>query len=136
MPIGYGVGDHTMFVVDLVEDSLIGTQPQAIVRPGARHVNSRISQSLKNYNKFLEEMIEHHRLREKLQQCFDPGMLKEERKEKLDKIDDEARQYMLNTEKTCQKLKYSQIPFSLEASLWIKHAQSYHSLLCFWNGKG
>ncbi|KAL7517461.1 hypothetical protein ACHAWX_002381 [Stephanocyclus meneghinianus] len=45
-----------------------------IVRPGAQCLNSQIPQSLKNYNKSLEEMIERHRLSKKLQQCFDPGM--------------------------------------------------------------
>eukprot|EP00956_Cyclotella_meneghiniana_P010074 scaffold13929_cov79-Cyclotella_meneghiniana.AAC.4 len=136
MPVGYGAGDHRMFVVDLVKESLVGPQPQAIVRPGARRLNSKIPTSLRNYNRTLEELISRHKLREKLQECFDPKMSKEERKERLDKVDEEARQYMLHAEKTCRKLKCGQIPFSPEASLWIKRTQFYRSLLRFLNGKG
>eukprot|EP00956_Cyclotella_meneghiniana_P027275 scaffold60862_cov41-Cyclotella_meneghiniana.AAC.5 len=136
MPVGYGAGDHRMFVDDLVKESLVGTQPQAIVRPGARRLNSKIPECLNNYNKMLERLLEQHKLHEKLHSCFDEDLSREEKKERLDKIDEEAKQYMLHAEKTCRKIKCGQIPFSPEASLWIKRTQFYRSLLRFWNGKG
>lgn len=136
MLVGYGVGDHCMFVVDLVKESLVGAQPQAIMRPGARRLNSKIPECLRNYNKQLEQMIDQHHLREKLQDCLDPKLTVAERKVKLDKVDAEATQYMLHVEKLCRKIKCGQIPFSPKASLWIKRAQFYRSLLRFHNRKG
>jgi hypothetical protein len=36
MPWGYGIGDHRLFVVDILTSSLIGTEPIRIVQPQAR----------------------------------------------------------------------------------------------------
>lgn len=122
MPVGYGVRDHCMFVVDLVKESLVGAQPQAIVRPGARRLSSKIPECLRKYNKKPEQMIDQHHLREKLQDCLNPNLSEAERTVKLDKVDDEAKQYMIHAEKLCRKIKCGQIPFLPEASLWIKRA--------------
>ena len=54
MPIGYGIGDHRMIVVYINKESMIGAHPQAVVRPGAHRLNSKIPSCLKNYNKKLE----------------------------------------------------------------------------------
>ena len=35
MPAGYGIGDHRLFVVDFLANSLLGTTPKKIVRPQA-----------------------------------------------------------------------------------------------------
>ena len=110
MPVGYRVGDHRMFVVDLVKESLVGAQPQAIMRPRARRLNRKIPECLHNYNKQLEHMIDQHRLREKLQDCLDPKLTEAERTVKLDKVDAEAKQYMLHVEKLCRKIKCGRIP--------------------------
>jgi hypothetical protein len=36
MPVGFGIGDHRMIVVDFTTESMVGINPQAVVRPGAR----------------------------------------------------------------------------------------------------
>jgi hypothetical protein len=66
MPIGFGPRDHRMIVVDVTARSMVGSEPQAIVRPGARCLNSKCPTSLRNYNKCLEELISKHRLTERL----------------------------------------------------------------------
>jgi exonuclease III len=136
MPIGYGVGDHRLFVVDLVKESLVGEQPQAIVRPGARRLNSKIPQCLKRYNGKLKVLLNKHRLGHKLEECMDLSLDKPVVKEKMDKVDVVATECMIHAEKKCRKLKCGSIPFSPEASLWIKRTQFYRSLLRFHSGKG
>ena len=74
MPIGYGACDHRMLVVNLVKESLVGPQPQAIVHPGACRLNSKIPQCLQNYNAILNHLIVWHHLKEKLQDCFNPRL--------------------------------------------------------------
>jgi hypothetical protein len=125
-----------MFVVDLVKESMVGARPQAIVRPGARRLNSKIPQCLKNYNDRLKQLLNRHKLGHKLEECMDLRLEKGEVKEKLDKVDDVATECMIHAEKKCRKMKCGTIPFSPEASLWIKRTQFYRSLLRFLAGKG
>jgi hypothetical protein len=47
----------------------------------------------------------------------------------LNKLDKEGEKYMKRAEKKFRKLKSGRIPFSPEASLWIRQSQVYRSLL-------
>ena len=49
LPIGYGVGDHRAFVVDFTTHSLVGINPQPIVHPKARRLNTKIPGCLEAY---------------------------------------------------------------------------------------
>ena len=49
LPIGFGVGDHRMLVIDVTTSSLVGFQPQQIKHPMARRLNSRIPKAKKAY---------------------------------------------------------------------------------------
>ena len=42
MPAGYGIGDHCLFVVDLITSTLTGNNPPKIQRPAARPLNTRL----------------------------------------------------------------------------------------------
>jgi hypothetical protein len=66
MPFGYGVGDHCMFVLDIMLESLIGKQPTKIVCPALRRLNSKVSHCIDAYNKSLESNIVQHCLIKKL----------------------------------------------------------------------
>jgi hypothetical protein len=49
MPAGYGIGDHRLFVVDIVSSSIIGTDPPRIQRPTARRLNTRLPNVAERY---------------------------------------------------------------------------------------
>ncbi len=51
------------------------------------------------------------------------------------KINKEGKENMRHAEKTCRKIKTCKIPFSPEASIWIRRAQVYYSLLHYHQGK-
>ncbi len=53
----------------------------------------------------------------------------------LNKLDKELGQYMHYAEKKCRKIKSCRIPFSLEASLWIRWTQVNQSLLKYHAGR-
>jgi hypothetical protein len=53
----------------------------------------------------------------------------------LNKLDKEGEAYMKHAKKKCCRLKSGCIPFSLEASLWIRQSQVYHLLLRWHAGK-
>ena len=54
MPAGYGVGDHRLFVIDLLTSSIVGHTPPKIVRAAARRLNTAIPGALDQYVKMLE----------------------------------------------------------------------------------
>ncbi len=136
LPASYGIGDHHLFVIDFMASLLIGTSPKRIVQPQARQLNCKIPGAVEQYNKRLEEKILCHRLIKRLGQVHVSDIPRWEKKQQLDKIDAEGRNYMENLEKRCKKIKSGRIPFSLEAVKWIRRVQVYESLLKFVRGRG
>jgi hypothetical protein len=51
------------------------------------------------------------------------------RAQKVIANDEEGKTYMWHAEKICRKIKSCRIPFSPEASIWIRQVQVYYSLL-------
>ena len=135
MRAGYGIGDHRLFMLDFLTSPLIGHQPPKIVRAAARRLNTAIPCAKRNYINRMEELITKHKIVEIVGQAYDTSTLKETLKIKLDKIDDEQKDYMLHAEKKCCRIKSGRIPFSPDSSKWIRRAQVYRSILRFHAGK-
>ena len=125
MPVGFGVGDHRMFVVDFWTSSLVGATPPWIVRAPSRRLNNKIPRITNQYNRVLEENFIRHRMNSRLLEASDTSSTAEEAKHKLDAIDEEGVQYKRNAEKKCRKIKSGLIPFLPEASVWIRRRQAY-----------
>jgi hypothetical protein len=62
MPAGYGIGDHSIFVIDIHTSTLIGTAPPRARRAASRGWNTRLPHVAKKYAASLEENILRHRL--------------------------------------------------------------------------
>jgi hypothetical protein len=105
MPIGYGVGDHRAFILDVSTRSLVGLNPQPIKRPTARRLNTKIPHCADRYNNILERHIIYHKLIPKLNEAHQCGGTPETLQAKLDAIDQTSTQLMRNSEKQCRKLK-------------------------------
>jgi hypothetical protein len=125
-----------MIVLDIVAESMVGHAPQAIVRPGARRLNSKHQESLRNNIRILKELLTRHRLTEKLIEAHkhneeSPKLFKQ----KVEKVDQQSKEFMIRAEKKCRKIRCGRIPFSPEASMWLKRTQFYRTLLWFWGGK-
>lgn len=134
MPAGYGVGDHRLFVVDVLTTSIVGYTPPKIVRSSARRLNTKIPGALRRYNSALEKNVIAHRLTDKLIDAA-RSPTQELVKLKMDKVDYDANQYMAHAESKCRRIKSGRIPFSPESSVWIRRVQVYKSLLCYHAGK-
>ena len=135
MPIGYGAGDHRAFILDVTTRSLVGTDPQPIKRPAARRLNTKIPRCSDSYIQTLETQLLHHKIIPKLQCLSTSSHSTPVLQEKLDAIDTTVSQLMHHAERQCRKLKSGRIPFSPEASLWIKRTLCYRALLRYWAGK-
>jgi hypothetical protein len=59
MPVGFRIGDHCLFVNDMLTEYIVGLQPQRIVRTKARQINSKIPGAVLVYRERLECLLEH-----------------------------------------------------------------------------
>ncbi len=135
MPVGHGVGNHRLFVVDFAMASMIGTCPPKIVRPALRRLNTKISGCVLWYNRALWRNILRHRLVEHMINVTNLHDSKEIILAKLNQLDREEEQYMQHVKKKCRRIKTNRIPFSPEALLWIRQCQVYHLLIRWHAGK-
>jgi hypothetical protein len=129
MPVGYGVGDHHLFVVDFSTASLIGTCPLKIICPALCRLNTKMPKCALRYNRALHKYILRHRLLEHMICVAESDGSKEAILAKLNQLNQDGEQYMKHAEKKCCWIKSGRIPFSPEASLWICQCQVYRSLL-------
>jgi hypothetical protein len=135
MPVGFGVGDHCLFVIDFATTTLVGSATSTIVRPALCRLNTKIHNCAERYNNHLRRNILRHRLLERLVTAATSNDSQSDIAQKLNKLDQEGEAYMKHAEKKCRRLKSGRIPFSPEASLWIRQTQVYRSLLRWHNGK-
>jgi len=135
MPVGFGVGDHRLFVVDFATTTLVGSGMTTVVRPALRRLNAKIHGCADRYNKSLHQNILRHWLLERMVAVASSGDSKSDMAQTLNKLDQEGEAYMKRAEKKCCRFKSGRIPFSPEDSLWIHQCQVYRSLLRWHNGK-
>jgi hypothetical protein len=125
MPFSYGIGDHQMFVLDITLESLVERNPTKVVRPASWRLNSKVPSCGEVYVQSLERNIVQHRLLEWLNKVHHSNLPQENKAEKLNAIDREGQDYMIHVEKIRRKIKSCRIPYSPEASIWIRRAQVY-----------
>jgi hypothetical protein len=135
MPVGYGVGDHHLFVVDFSTASMIGTCPPKIISPALLRLDTKIPRFALRYKQALQKNILRHRLLEQMISVAESDDSKEVISAKLNQLDLEEEQYMKHAKKKCCRIELGCIPFSPEASLWIRQCQVYRSLLRWHAGK-
>ena len=135
MPAGYGIGDHRLFVVDFLLNSMIGVAPPKIVRLAARRLNTKLPNVAGKYRESFESKLVEHKLNSRLVAAEKSGKSVEEIRYEVNKIDVDSKQYMQYAEKRCRKIKSGRIPFSPEAAVWIRRRQVYVSLLRRLEGK-
>ena len=135
MPVGYGVGDHRLFVIDIATASILGDDPPTNVRPTARRLNTRIPGCAEEYLKTLQPNLVTHRLVERVREAYaapDPRDVQAQ----MEIIDNQVKMFRFAAEKRCRRIKLGRIPFSPDAAKWIRRAQVYRSLLKFHAGAG
>jgi hypothetical protein len=135
MLFGYGVGNHGMFVLGVTLESLIGKTPTKIVCLALQRLNSKIPNCRAAYTKTLEDNIVRHCLIKKLYEVHTSNWSHEEKQCRVCMIDKAGKEYMQHAKRAYRKIKCCWIPYSLEASIWIKCAQVYYSLIKLHKGK-
>jgi hypothetical protein len=129
MPASFGIGDHHLFVIYMLTESIVGLEPQGIVHPKVRQLNSKIPGAAVAYRARLERLLLRHRIIKQLGRAHEESTDNLKAEVKINVIDREGRQYMMSAEKKCQKIESGWIPFSPEAAVWIRRCQIYRSIL-------
>jgi hypothetical protein len=129
MSAGYGIGNHHLFVINFSMMNRIGKSPPRIFRPMSRRLNTKIPRVAVEYVQILEGKILKHRLIKRTGAAHTSSRSRRKVARQLNQLDDKFGQYMRHAEKKCQKIKSGRIPFSLEASLWIRRTQVYRLFL-------
>ncbi len=94
-------------------------------------MNSKIKQCSKEYIKDLEEKIIQHCPTQCLYKTYVGDLPVKEKEKKVSIIDKEGKDNMKHVANICRKLKCCYIPFSPEASIRIRRAQVYYSIIKF-----
>ena len=66
IPVGYGVGDHRLFVIDFLKSYLVGASPPIIFWSAARRLNSRIPAAAEDYSDIFKHLVLEQKLIERL----------------------------------------------------------------------
>ncbi len=124
-----------MFIIDVTMESLVSKNPTKVVRPASRRLNSKMPWCGEVYVKSLERNIVQHRLLEWLNEVHRSSLSYKKRTDMLNAIVKEGQDYMIHAEKMCRKIKCCRIPYSPEASIWIRRAQVYYSIIRWHKGQ-
>ena len=76
-----------------------------------------------------------HHLIKKLHEVHISDWSHAEKEQRVCAIHQAGKEFMTHAEKVCRKIKCCRIPYSPEASIWIRRAQVYYSLLRYCKGK-
>lgn len=104
LSIEYGVEDHRMIVLNIHSTSMVGTNPQPLVHPGAWQLNSEIPSCFLNYNTLLQKQLNQHCLYDKLIAAHLKSKTPSKLRLLFDNIDNIAKDCMLHAKKKCRKL--------------------------------
>ena len=102
----YGIGDHRLFLLKLLADSLFGGKYPTIARPTSRLLTCKISR-IRKYCTALKQLVISHNMQAKLEhiQCGSLTLPPAVSQTLHDKRDKELGEFMAHAKKRCTKFK-------------------------------
>eukprot|EP00957_Ditylum_brightwellii_P012563 949564-Ditylum_brightwellii.AAC.1 len=89
-PYGFTLGDHKGIIIDIPMASIVGADIPKIVRPKARHLQSRNPKTLHKYISYLEGYLIFHQALERLHHLYtytnSPTIVIQVSMDKIDKV--------------------------------------------------
>lgn len=131
LPVGYRVGDHWTHIIDITQQSLIGSTGPTIQWQQHWQLNTKLPQAVEKYNNKLTDLFESHWCLEWLHSLLIKGTdeSKMQVAESLACLDTKVADCMQHAERNCQKIKNGAIVYSPKAEIWIWWVQIYGCLL-------
>lgn len=101
-----------MFVIEILEASLVGMEPFWVKQFAARRLYTKVlSGATKKFIEKLEENIAQHHLMEKLGTLHIHYKQKQQFQRALNKLDQQSKELVINAEKRCRRIKSGHTPF-------------------------
>jgi hypothetical protein len=121
-PHGAGNGDHRFQVHDFDAHTILGTEYPKTTPPSGRALRCKVARTVKNYNTVPKQLLIHHRSFEKLEylQQNHTSLSAAEFQLLFNHWDRKVTEFMLGSEKRCNKYRDGSIKFSLVISLLIR----------------
>jgi hypothetical protein len=94
MPVGYGIGDHQLFVINFALNDTIGTNPPKLILPASRRLNTKLPCTAAEYSRLLEEKIIKHCLIKRVGKAHVSSRSKWSFTKRLNWLDKELVNYM------------------------------------------
>ncbi len=103
LPVGFGAGNHHMFVLDITNHSMIGVEKTPIQCPPQRRLSTRSPRSVHKYNTRLTKMLTQHLCLEQLHSvCTCAGFQSTTDTQRiLNNLDSKVADYMQHLEWRC-----------------------------------
>ena len=115
-----GVGDHLIILLDLHTKSLVGSTCPRVVPPPGRILRASVHAYKTRYNKVLEQLIDRHRMFDKLAAIMGiPDVAVEEYDERMNKWDKELKEFMIAAENKCRTFKQGHMEWSPTIRMWL-----------------
>ena len=134
MPVGYGVRDHRLFIIEFLKSCLVRASPPSIVRSAAKRLNLRIPAAAEDYSDIFENLMLEHKLIERLGKSHESSFVAQIVKENINNIDIESKQCIAHAEKKCIKIKSGKISLLPDSILWINRWKTYWILMGYHAG--
>ena len=110
---GSDIGDHLLLLLDIHIRSVLGdSSPRVVYLPG-RILGADVHAFKSKYNRVLEPLVDRHRMFEKLTDIMGiPDMALDEYEVKMNKCDDELKDFTLSAKKKCRTFQNDKIEWS------------------------
>ena len=107
---GSGAGDHLILLPDICTRSILGDSNLRVVSPPGRILRANVHVYKSNYNTVLEQLIGRYRIFENLTDIMGiSDVALDEYKVRMNKSDDELKNFMLPATKKCRAFKSNNI---------------------------
>jgi hypothetical protein len=114
-----GIGDHLIFLLDLRARSILEELSLRVVPPPGRTLRADVHAYTSKYNTIPEQLVGRHRMFEKLTDIMGiPAVALGEYDIKMNKMNDEVKDFMLLAEKKCRTYKDNQTEWCPTINMW------------------
>ena len=132
-PHWYGVGDHRAMVLEIAASNAFDGSYPTISTPTARILSCRTKRHRVKYCKRLRQLIEEHRMDERLQEIR--TLTGEQYTSAHNQWDNELGDYMRSAEQDCSQYKDGSIEFSPTVGQWLRKRSILKWILRWHDGK-
>ena len=127
LPFSESPGDHRACIFDVTMQSVVGVSDKRIVYPACRRLISSNPSCVAKYEATMREQFAIHKIEERMarldEETLEMTVVSPEHRLQHNRIDNQATEIMIHSEKGCRHIYRPDCPFTVEYSVWHRRAQ-------------